>query len=1027
MSKSVQVLMLNCVFAGLIAVFGALCLRVASPDGLVTPVWIAGGIAAFAIWRHDFGVICGVACGMFLGFFSSSSMQVAAQSDVLLRASMAITPALVATAYPLVAIKCLKVLWARRQRFAHSATWVAVGLAVVVTAAFLFAGLSSAIIPQASALPASNRWYLLVAGNLSALLIFFPVCLLFTPVSARLGPRMIGLLSSYALMLTILSISVGGTIYAWTSIHATVQKYHQSRFDALTTESKDALLFRLASYEQALIGGIGFFNASSFVSRSEWRAYVEGSILRERFPGINGIGYIAKVADDDKDAFIDGARRGGMPDFTEKPEGEHPENYIIYYIEPIEINLAAVGLNIAFEAHRRQAAQSAMDTGQPTITKRILLVQDAEQTPGFLLLLPHYEPGAPLDTIAQRRAATLGWVYAPFIAKNFLHDLTLEQGVTMNLRIYDGVTTNEEDLIFASDGDNRQQSREHHLFKASTKVQLMGQPWTLVWESTAEFDDELIDKAAPLVALGGGMLTGLLALIFVLILRRDAQVRAEVDRKTKTIASAKSRLQTVLDTVADGIVSISSKGQIRAFNPAAEHIFGYHAHEVIGQSMTLLIPEHFHSDENGYLRKHLTSLEKNEDINANVTARRKDGTVFPIEMTLSEIEAGHQGGFVGSIRDVTDRLEAETALKLSEETFRQAMQQASIGMALVAIDGTWLRVNQALCDLFGVQSAALIGANMEELAHPDDVRNGAALMEDLRSGEKSNCQYEKRLIAKSGAIIWTQVSVSLVSKRDGTPDYYISQFEDITERKEVDRIKSEFVSTVSHELRTPLTSIRGSLGLIVGMMAGNLPDKLFGLIDTAHKNTERLISLVNDILDIDKLESGQMHLDIRPENIANFVERVVEANTSFAISHGVRLHMEPIDRNLVINVDAGRLEQVFANLISNAAKFSFADGEVCVFARKTDDIIRVSVRDNGIGISNEFKGRIFTKFAQADSSTTRKKGGTGLGLLISKQLVQQMMGQIGFDTQEGQGTTFWVEFPDASSASFGESDSVSEG
>ncbi|HEY9039435.1 MAG TPA: CHASE domain-containing protein [Roseovarius sp.] len=556
MSKTVEFLLQNLAFALFVAVFGVLSLGLASPSGIATPVWMAAGIAAFAFWRCGLPVLPGALVGMYAVFVSSSWARTGADGDVLQQMSMAIAPALIATIHPLVTVRLLKMVSGNSETISRKSKSVMAGLAATIPAAVLFAGFSVIIVHLGSAERALGNWLLLSAGNLFGVLIFFPGCLLLGRAHSQVGSGKIASYSSYALMLTILLISMAGTSFAWKSIHDSIQRYHQSRFDALTLESRDALKFRISSYEQALLGANGLLIASSKVKRREWKEYVEASRIRERFSGINGIGYIVNVADEDKEAFIAAARQDGMPDFADKPEGVHPANYIIFYIEPVGINLSAVGLNIAFEENRRRAAQSSMATGRSTLTKRILLVQDAEKTPGFLLLLPHYKLGAPLDTVAQRRAATLGWVYAPFIAKNFLHDLTSSQGETINLRIYDGVTTNPEDLIFDSGGRHSYQTTAFPHFTSSAQVQVMEQPWTLVWESTAKFNDGSINKAALMVALGGATLTGFLALIFVMIIRRNAQVRAEVDRKTKKIAQAKGRLQAVLDTVVDGIVSI---------------------------------------------------------------------------------------------------------------------------------------------------------------------------------------------------------------------------------------------------------------------------------------------------------------------------------------------------------------------------------------------------------------------------------------------------------------------------------------
>lgn len=235
---------------------------------------------------------------------------------------------------------------------------------------------------------------------------------------------------------------------------------------------------------------------------------------------------------------------------------------------------------------------------------------------------------------------------------------------------------------------------------------------------------------------------------------------------------------------------------------------------------------------------------------------------------------------------------------------------------------------------------------------------------------------------------------------------------DITELKRVSRLKTEFISTVSHELRTPLTSIRGSLGLLLGGVAGGLPDAVTTLLDIANNNCERLIRLINDILDSEKIESGQMRLELKVVNIKQLIAQVMAANKSFADQHGVKFVLDAAEALLEASVDSDRLTQVVTNLLSNAVKFSPVGGTVTLKVLRTADGVRVEISDCGPGIPDEFRGRIFQKFSQADASDSRQKGGTGLGLNISQALVHKMGGHIGFTSRAGEGATFFFTFPE---------------
>jgi signal transduction histidine kinase len=234
---------------------------------------------------------------------------------------------------------------------------------------------------------------------------------------------------------------------------------------------------------------------------------------------------------------------------------------------------------------------------------------------------------------------------------------------------------------------------------------------------------------------------------------------------------------------------------------------------------------------------------------------------------------------------------------------------------------------------------------------------------------------------------------------------------DITDRKRLDRLKDEFVSTVSHELRTPMTSIFASLALLTSGAGGKMPDSATRLLTIAYANCQRLVRLIDDILDIQKLESGQSVFRLERVNIRPLVEKTQESLRGFARDHGVSVRLDVASNDCQVYVDPDRLVQVVTNLLSNAVKFSPPDTEVLVGIERRNDTVVVLVRDRGPGIPDEFKSRIFQKFAQADGKDSREKSGTGLGLNIVKQIVERLGGQVGFRDAEGGGTVFYVVLP----------------
>jgi PAS domain S-box-containing protein len=369
---------------------------------------------------------------------------------------------------------------------------------------------------------------------------------------------------------------------------------------------------------------------------------------------------------------------------------------------------------------------------------------------------------------------------------------------------------------------------------------------------------------------------------------------------------------------------------------------------------------------------------------------------------------------IGVNIDVTDRKRLEEAIKASEETFSAAMEHASIGMAVSEPGGRWLKVNKAICEMLGFTELEMLQTDCQSITHADDLDADREPVRQMLAAKIHTYQLEKRYVHKDGHIIWVLLNVSLVRHADGSPRYFVKQCQDITARRQVDRMKSEFIATVSHELRTPLTSIRGSLGLIRGGATGTLPEKAARLVEVAYQNSNRLALIVDDILNMEQIDCGKMSLELSSQLLAALLEQAAEENLGFALSHRVSLIITQPLPKVMARVDANRMLQVLANLLSNAAKFSPAEASVEIGMVVVGANVRISITDHGPGIPHSFRDRIFQRFSQADGSDSRQKGGTGLGLTIARALIERMGGTIDYITDPGIATTFIIELPVAS-------------
>jgi PAS domain S-box-containing protein len=372
----------------------------------------------------------------------------------------------------------------------------------------------------------------------------------------------------------------------------------------------------------------------------------------------------------------------------------------------------------------------------------------------------------------------------------------------------------------------------------------------------------------------------------------------------------------------------------------------------------------------------------------------------------------------------TLRVRAVTLARRMTEELRESREQLSL-----AIEGSDLALfdwNVASGEIeLSARWAAMLGGTpqatvttiteLSRLVHPDDMPRVQQTLRSALRGESALYEVEHRVKDQRGGWIWI-LSRAKVTARDaaGIALRVTGTNANITQRKQVEQMKDQFISTVNHEVRTPLTVIVGSLALLKEDLTA-LPADKATMLDMACQNSVRLQSLVNDILDFEKIGSGAMRFRSETVALGPLLHRSLELNRMYAERFKVRYELVQPVPQIAVTADGERLLQVMTNLLSNAAKFSPEGQAIAVALRIEGAFARVSVTDDGPGVPVEFRGRIFGKFAQADSSNTRRQGGSGLGLSISKTIIESMGGHIGFDSVPGQGATFYFELPLASS------------
>ncbi|WP_176481726.1 PAS domain S-box protein [Pseudomonas sp. HAR-UPW-AIA-41] len=395
--------------------------------------------------------------------------------------------------------------------------------------------------------------------------------------------------------------------------------------------------------------------------------------------------------------------------------------------------------------------------------------------------------------------------------------------------------------------------------------------------------------------------------------------------------------------------------------------------------------------------------------------RHRDGhIVWVSEKGRGEYdEHGHLQWIDGFIWDISEQRRAEQMV-IEREAYLRTLLDNVID-AIIAIDeyGRIESFNQAAERIFGYSASEVVGRNVSLLMpEPDGSAHDGYISNYRDTGHARILGVSGREmlgLRRDGTKFHLELAVSSIQYQGARR--FIGVVRDITEQRRIEQMKNEFVSTVSHELRTPLTSISGALGLVVGGALGEVPAAMSGMLQIAHQNSRRLGLLINDLLDMEKLVAGKMTFYFAQLDLLAQLEEALLHNQPYADEFGVGWRISQTLPGIQVRADSQRLQQVLANLLSNAAKFSPAGSQIELRMSRARQTVRVSVIDQGPGIPAEFQARIFSKFSQADASDTRQQGGTGLGLAITKELMERMDGQVGFVSPPGQGACFWIELP----------------
>jgi PAS domain S-box-containing protein len=882
-----------------------------------------------------------------------------------------------------------------------------------------------------------------------------------------------------ALPLAVLTIGLVATALVSVELRRTIATQDRERFTAAAENLHDTIRARLETYIAILRASAGLMAAADGPTAHEFRAFVDRLGLQQRYPGIQGIGYTARIPAAELESVVAAERREGRPNFRVWPEEPRAEYHAILYLEPLDQrNVAAIGYDMFTEATRREAMERARDTGEAAASGIVTLVQEIDEAkqPGFLIYLPVYEGGGIPATVEERRARLRGFVYSPFRAGDlFAGVLGSHPRPRVAFELFDGPAS-DATLI------NRSGTRSPRLdFTSERVLDVAGRQWTAHMVAAVGLQESSNLEFVPVVLWGGIGVT--LLLTGLALMQARARVRAE--QSELEAAEASQRFRQLANSIPQLAWMARPDGYIYWYNdrwyeytgatPADMEGWGWqrvHDPRVLPAVMerwqhSIATGEPFEMEfplasATGEFRWFLTRI---------VPLRDARGSLVQWFGTNTDVQYRHDAEHSlqqqAETLAILNRTGTQLAGELDLDRLVQAVTDAGTKLSRAQFGAFFYNnVNDAgesytLYTLSGVPRESFTGFPMPrntEVFAPTFRGDGIIRSDDITKDPRYGKNAPYHGMPKGHLPVRSYLAVPVKSRSGevlgglffghAQPAVFTEQVEQIlggiaaqtaiaidnarlykrvqqlldservarAEAERVSRMKDEFLAVLSHELRTPLNAVMGWAHML---SAGALPeDKRTHATDSILRNAKAQSRLIEDLLDMSRIISGRLSLELAVVDLCDVVDAAVNMVRPSAVARDIELTVTAPSRSFLVRGDAGRLQQTVWNLLTNAIKFTPAGGHVRVELHDTGERVVVSVIDTGAGIAPEFLPHVFDRFRQADASVTRGHGGLGLGLSIVRSLVELHGGTVHASSAgANQGATFTIELPKAAVAS----------
>lgn len=773
-------------------VTGRLGLLLAVPPGYATAVWPPSGVALAVILCLGIRYWPGVLLGSF-GVNVFISFDPTDQETMLVSGGIAAIIACGATLQVIISSLLIK----KHIQFPNTLERLRdIALLILlggVVGCLINASISVTTMALTGAMPWENylfNWLTWWVGDCIGVIVFTP------PLILLLTPSPAGSATQKKIISSVLLFLFTVTVYVFFYASKVETAKQQNIFNEHAIEVVDRLNDNIQNYEDTMLNIQGFFAASEKVTAHEFRLFVER--LFSKYPGIHALSFNKKVMHDERSYFESEMSQYISAEFKIKeldenkkliPAAERHIYFPITYEEPKGYDGKALGYDTYSESERKQTLEDANQTGKLKATGRINVVQDEKNQYAFILYQPIYSNNSDKSTKELREKNLKGFAAGVFIFPEMLKEIhELARKKNLDFVLTDGRHDNTATLLFDSRTQNYKEpvqkieKQKGYNFELLRTINIAGKQWNISVKPDAAYLATHQSWAVWFVLVGGLLFTGILGIFLLIITGRTALIEKMVLEKTQEL----KKLSNIIEESSDFVGMADMTGNLLYHNRSALKMIGKPVdHDISHMTISDMHPAW------------ATKIIVNEAIPAalehgtwqgETALLHSSGHEIPVlqNITVHKDDNGEPITITTIMRDISERKNNEIALRASEETFRTAMQYAVIGNALVSLDGKWLKVNNALCEMVGYTENELLQSSFQEITHPDDLEIDLAYVQQMLRKELKTYQMEKRYFHKDGEIVWVLLSVSLVWNEDGTPKYFISQIQNITQRKNTD-------------------------------------------------------------------------------------------------------------------------------------------------------------------------------------------------------------------------------------------------